>query len=103
MEPCPFRAMPSAAGIFFQHAGFHYVVAEAPLSAAGVALCKSDQLVSEYAEFYYGDVYFVMPNFPRAIAQLAVEAMGEQGACAIPWSKRANLWPARGRRWLSSD
>jgi 5-histidylcysteine sulfoxide synthase/putative 4-mercaptohistidine N1-methyltranferase len=64
---------------FFQHAGFRYVVAEAPATQQS-SHYESDRLVSEYAEFHYGDVYFEVPNFPRALAQLAIEAMGERPA-----------------------
>ncbi len=66
---------------FFQHAGFRYVVAAAPVSAAGqVSRYETDRLVSEYAEFHYGDSYFDVPNFPRALARLAIEAMGDRPA-----------------------
>ncbi len=64
---------------FFQHAGFRYVVADAP--AAPVAShYESDRLLSEYAEFHYGDTYFGVPNFPAALAKIAIEAMGGRPA-----------------------
>jgi putative 4-mercaptohistidine N1-methyltranferase len=64
---------------FFQHAGFRYVVADAPV----IPVCSSyetDKLLSEYAEFHYGDEYFGVPNFPKALAQLAIGAMGGRPA-----------------------
>lgn len=59
---------------FFQHAGFRYVVAEPP-PAAPASHYESDRLLSEYAEFHYGDEYFGVPNFPQALARLAIDAM----------------------------
>jgi 5-histidylcysteine sulfoxide synthase/putative 4-mercaptohistidine N1-methyltranferase len=64
---------------FFQHAGFRYVVADAP--AAEVASSyETDKLLSEYAEFHYGDSYYGVPNFPKALAELAIAAMGKKPA-----------------------
>ena len=62
---------------FFQHAGFRYVVSEAS-STSQTSLYETDRLVSEYAEFHYGDTYFDVPNFPQALARLAIEAMGRK-------------------------
>jgi len=61
---------------FFQHAGLRYVVSHAPAEAPA-AYYETDRLLSEYAEFHYGDTYFDVPNFPRTLAQLAIQAMGE--------------------------
>ena len=36
--------------------------------------------MSEYAEFHYGDSYFNVANFPKAMAELAIAAMGAQPA-----------------------
>ncbi len=64
---------------FFQHAGFRYVVADAP--AAQVASSyETDKLLSEYAEFHYGDSYYGVPNFPKALAEIAIAAMGDKSA-----------------------
>ncbi|MEI7430207.1 MAG: 5-histidylcysteine sulfoxide synthase [Betaproteobacteria bacterium] len=76
---------------FFQHAGFRYVVAEAPAMTAA-SHYETDRLVSEYAEFHYGDSYFEVPNFPRALAQLAITAMGNK-----PARKALDLGCATGR------
>ncbi|PSJ16598.1 5-histidylcysteine sulfoxide synthase [Nitrosomonas supralitoralis] len=59
---------------FFQHAGFRYVVsdAQATLPASNY---ETDKLLSEYAEFHYGDIYFDVPNFSKTLAEIAIEAM----------------------------
>lgn len=64
---------------FFQHAGFRYVVADAP---AGVpeSHYETDRLLSEYAEFHYGDEYFGVANFPQSLAAIAIRAMGNRPA-----------------------
>lgn len=64
---------------FFQHAGFRYVVAEAPAIQPG-SHYETDKLLSEYGEFHYGDTYFGVPNFPKALAELAIAAMGDKPA-----------------------
>ena len=64
---------------FFQHAGFRYVVAEAPATQQ-TSRYETDRLVSEYAEFHYGSEYFDVPNFPQALARLAIDAMGDRPA-----------------------
>ena len=76
---------------FFQHAGFRYVVSN---NAASVESShyESDRLVSEYAEFHYGDEYFGVANFPRTLAQLAIETMGDK-----PARKALDLGCATGR------
>ena len=64
---------------FFQHAGFRYVVADAPI-APSCSSYETDKLLSEYAEFHYGDEYYGVTNFPKALAELAVQAMGDRPA-----------------------
>ncbi|MEI7612167.1 MAG: 5-histidylcysteine sulfoxide synthase [Betaproteobacteria bacterium] len=76
---------------FFQHAGFRYVRSEAPVALPS-SHYETDRLVSEYAEFHYGDTYFDVPNFPRALAQLAIETMGDK-----PALKALDLGCATGR------
>ena len=76
---------------FFQHAGFRYVVGE-PLAARPVSQYETDRLVSEYAEFHYGDEYFGVANFPRAVAELAIAAMAGR-----PAHKALDLGCATGR------
>ena len=62
---------------FFQHAGFRYVVAATP-SMPSSSIYETDKQLSEYAEFHYGDEYFGVPNFPKTLAQLAIQAMGNK-------------------------
>ncbi len=62
---------------FFQHAGFRYVVSDAPAKQP-TSNYETDKMLSEYAEFHYGDSYFDVPNFPRALAEIAISAMGNR-------------------------
>ncbi|MEH6499108.1 MAG: 5-histidylcysteine sulfoxide synthase [Pseudoalteromonas distincta] len=64
---------------FFQHAGFRYVSSDAPVIELN-AYYESDRQMSEYAEFHYGDSYFNVPNFPKAMAELAIAAMAGRPA-----------------------
>ncbi len=76
---------------FFQHAGFRYVNAakqqEQPMSNY-----ETDKMLSEYAEFHYGDEYFGVANFPKALADLAIRAMGDK-----PSTKALDIGCAVGR------
>ena len=76
---------------FFQHAGFRYVVAEAP-AGRPASHYETDRLISEYIEFHYGSEYYGVPNFPRALARLAIAAMGDK-----PAGKALDLGCATGR------
>jgi len=62
---------------FFQHAGFRYVVSNAPATLPS-SNYETDKLLSEYAEFHYGDTYFNVPNFSKALAEIAIAAMGNR-------------------------
>ena len=64
---------------FFQHAGFRYVVAELPKEIPE-SNYETDKLLSEYAEFHYGDQYFNVPNFAATLAQIGVVAMSDRPA-----------------------
>ncbi len=76
---------------FFQHAGFRYVVGDPP-PAPAASHYETDKLLSEYAEFHYGDTYFDVPNFSRALAELAIAAMGQR-----PKRRALDLGCAAGR------
>ncbi|PKO43088.1 MAG: SAM-dependent methyltransferase [Betaproteobacteria bacterium HGW-Betaproteobacteria-22] len=76
---------------FFQHAGFRYVVSE-PLLNQAVSHYETNQLLSEYAEFHYGDNYYGVPNFSKALSDIAIEAMGNK-----PARKALDLGCASGR------
>lgn len=62
---------------FFQNAGFRYVVGASP-TAPVASRYEDDALLAQYAEFHYGRSYFDVPNFPEAIAHIALEAMQDQ-------------------------
>lgn len=76
---------------FFQHAGFRYVVGEAP-PAQPASHYETDALVSQYCEFHYGDAYFGVSNFPAALAAIAVQAMDGR-----PMRRALDLGCATGR------
>jgi len=63
---------------FFQHAGFRYVVTDTPATNP-VSTYETDAMVSQYAEFHYGEPAFEVPNFPQAMAQLAIAAHQRHG------------------------
>ncbi|MGB4333477.1 MAG: 5-histidylcysteine sulfoxide synthase [Chromatiaceae bacterium] len=63
---------------FFQHAGFRYIVSAAPATQPD-SRYETDALLSQYAEFHYGDAYFGVPNFPRAVADIALAAWTRHG------------------------
>mgnify|MGYP000663403235 FL=1 len=76
---------------FFQHAGFRYVMTDTPAILES-SNYETDKLLSEYAEFHYGDTYFDVPNFPKALAEIAIAAMGDR-----PAHKAFDLGCASGR------
>lgn len=76
---------------FFQHAGFRYVISDAP-AAVPSSRYETDRLLSEYAEFHYGEEYFGVPNFSKALAKLAIQAMDNR-----PARKALDLGCAAGR------
>ncbi len=80
---------------FIQHAGLRYI--EAPmLPEPKVNIYESDQSVSQYIEFHYGESHFDVPNFPVA----CIEAITQyrQLADGKPGHKRAlDLGCATGR------
>jgi len=76
---------------FFQHAGFRYVIADTEVETVS-SNYENDKMLSEYAEFHYGDRYFDVDNFPQALAQLAIEAMADK-----PMGKALDLGCAVGR------
>ena len=56
---------------------------------------ETDQLLAQYAEFHYGDEYFSVPNFPRAMARFALAALGDR-----PRRRALDLGCALGRASL---
>ncbi len=56
------------------------------------AYYESDRLLTEYAEFHFGDTWFGVENFPKALADLALDAMNGK-----PTGKALDLGCACGR------
>lgn len=61
---------------FFQHAGFRYVVSNAPVTVPS-SRYETDKMVTEYMEFHYGSEYHGVANFAKAMAELAVRFAGD--------------------------
>ncbi|MFT5542515.1 MAG: 5-histidylcysteine sulfoxide synthase/putative 4-mercaptohistidine N1-methyltransferase [Glaciecola sp.] len=76
---------------FSQHAGFRYIASNTEAVDPN-AYYESNRLLSEYAEFHFGDSNFGVENFPKALADIALEAM--QGK---PSGKALDLGCACGR------
>ena len=81
---------------FFQHAGFRYVVSGdiAPVPSSHY---ETDKLLSEYAEFHYGDQYFGVENFSKALADLAIKTLNTPELSNVPKHKALDLGCASGR------
>jgi 5-histidylcysteine sulfoxide synthase/putative 4-mercaptohistidine N1-methyltranferase len=60
---------------FFQHAGFRYVIS-GEVKPVPSSHYETDKLLSEYAEFHYGDDYFGVPNFSKSLVNLAIKHLG---------------------------
>jgi 5-histidylcysteine sulfoxide synthase/putative 4-mercaptohistidine N1-methyltranferase len=58
---------------FYQHAGFRYVQSDRKLNQE-FDLYETDELVSMYCEFHYGENNLNVPNFSKAIAEIGLEA-----------------------------
>ena len=76
---------------FFQHAGFRYVVGEAP-RVPQVSRYEDDALLAQYAEFHFGQTYFDVPNFPKAVAEIALDVMKDK-----PLNRALDIGCAVGR------
>lgn len=58
---------------FFQHAGFRYIESDSELAPMSNPY-ETDEQVSQYLEFHYGDEYFDVPNFAKTCAELSINA-----------------------------
>lgn len=74
---------------FFQNAGFRYVISSADTDKKS-DIYESDELVSQYCEFQYGDEKFGVENFAIACAKIAAEF-------AVNTDKALDLGCATGR------
>jgi len=63
---------------FFQHAGFRYVDSRNSLENTN-SIYETDELISQYLEFHYGDEYFGVSNFHKKVAEVAI-GVSEQTA-----------------------
>ncbi|MEH6911805.1 MAG: 5-histidylcysteine sulfoxide synthase [Oceanicoccus sp.] len=59
---------------FLQHAGFRYIASNVEATSPK-AYYESNRLLSEYAEFHFGDSSYGVDNFPKALADIALEAI----------------------------
>ena len=57
---------------FYQHAGFRYVIGN-ELKKEDENIYETDELVSQYCDFQYGDEYFGVENFAVACAKKAIK------------------------------
>lgn len=78
---------------FFQHAGFRYIESKAEVNNQGNPY-ETDELVSQYIEFHYGDEYFGVENYARACAEKCIQAAVKQG---VGFGKALDLGCAVGR------
>ncbi len=62
---------------FYQHAGFRYVESHEEIDQSFNSY-ETDEFISQYLEFHYGDEYFDVPNFPKACAEKIFEITAEQ-------------------------
>jgi len=61
---------------FYQHSGFRYVVSSKPVKTS-FDVYETDDLISQYCEFHFGDEYFAIPNFSKTIAEIALAAVSD--------------------------
>lgn len=76
---------------FFQHAGFRYISATQEATQT-MAYYESDQLLAQYAEFHFGESWYGVDNFPKALVELALRAKPD-----ITTQKALDLGCACGR------
>lgn len=76
---------------FFQHAGFRYIEAET-MPVLPDSHYETDKLLAEYAEFHYGDEYFEVTNFSKALVNIAAAALIDK-----PRVKALDIGCASGR------
>lgn len=81
---------------FFQHAGFRYVIS-GEINPVPASHYETDKLMSEYAEFHYGDEYFGVPNFSKALVELAVTTLAQHQLDGLPKHTALDLGCASGR------
>ena len=75
---------------FFQNAGFRYVITQNTQKDENEDVYETDELVSQYCEFQYGDTHFGVENFAVSCAKIASKY-------AINTKKALDLGCATGR------
>jgi len=60
---------------FYQHAGFRYVESSAQVDQT-FNTYETDEQISMYLEFHYGDEYFGVPNFPKTCIDTLIRQTG---------------------------
>ena len=68
--------------LFFQHAGFRYIESDTQIIPMNNPY-ETDELVSQYLDFHYGDVYFHIPNFAKACTDHCISAARASGIAGI--------------------
>ena len=76
---------------FIQHAGFRYVESDARIQQE-FNTYETDEQISQYLEFHYGDEYFGVKNFPKACIDTLFEKAGN-----ITFKRALDLGCAVGR------
>ena len=76
---------------FFQHAGFRYVESAAEVVIPSITY-ETDEQVSQYCEFHYGDEYFGVPQFNRTVVGKVMAIHGDR-----PRRQALDLGCATGR------
>jgi len=76
---------------FFQHAGFRYVQTEAAVDVRE-DIYETDDLVSQYCAFHFGESRYGVANFPKETADLCREVVGDR-----PIRRALDLGCATGR------
>jgi 5-histidylcysteine sulfoxide synthase/putative 4-mercaptohistidine N1-methyltranferase len=76
---------------FHQHAGFRYVQSDYT-ETVGDNIYESDELVSQYIEFGWGEASLSIPNYPATCAHYALEYMRDK-----PKTKALDIGCAIGR------
>jgi len=57
---------------FYQHAGFRTIESSQQISVSEDTYDMDDS-IARYCEFHYGQTYFGVPNFPKALADLCLD------------------------------
>lgn len=76
---------------FIQHAGFRYIESD-QLVTQDFNTYETDELISQYLEFHFGDEYFGVKNFPKACIDTIFEKTSN-----LPLDRALDLGCAVGR------